>query len=127
MLAQPVVAEDDGRVPLGLEPAAQVLDHEGVPAQLRDRRQHGAALALVVGRADDDDRILPRAVAGQVHVGGQLDAVAHGDHVRRGLRGRRLLSRAELGDCREGQEHQDRHFQGSTHSACDTHDGCRPP
>ena len=126
VLAQPVVAEDDGGVPFGLEPAAQVLDHERVPAPRRVRRHGAAALALVVGRAGDDDRILARAVAGQVDVRGQLDAVAHGDHVRRGLRSRLVLAGADVGDRREGQDRQAPHFLGRRHSAGKTHGGCHP-
>jgi hypothetical protein len=70
VFAQPVVAEDDGVMPLGLEAAAQILDHEGVAAPRRVRRQGAAALALVVGRAGDDDRVGARAVAGKVDVRG---------------------------------------------------------
>ena len=109
--AQAVVAEDDGVVPLGGEPAAHVLDDDGVALEAK-RCRDGPHRLLVVGRADQDGRMGRAAQEGQVDVGREPDAVLHRDHDRlqRGRdRRRRFLGGTDHRPREEGEEQrQDR-------------------
>ena len=78
-----VVARDEV-LALGLESAAHVLDgdRKAVAGEPARRRVLAPMRHLAVGGADLDDRQWLPGTDGEVEVGGQPDAVAHGDHVR---------------------------------------------